>query len=486
MVGISATVSGASARASTPRPRSRRFGMVAEATVTSGGDLEERAMSSRTVTHPLDFARRALRRTLVPLALLLLAPPFVMLLSYGILELDGSLSALLTAIYERGPVEVLRRAWVPYLLGSPTAWAILAVFAASQLALTRLLPGRLVAGPVTPGGWIPRYRANGMLAFVVTVVAFLGASYGLGLFEASILYDRFPELIGALNIASLGLCAALYVKGRVAPSGPDRVVTGNPVFDLFAGVELHPRVLGWDLKQLINGRLGMMAWPLLILSYAAAQSERHGLSDSMLVAVGLQLVYIAKFFYWEPGYWRSLDVMHDRAGFYICWGCLVWLPVVYTSHTLYLVDHPHQLGAPIALGIGLAGVASIAVNYLADRQRQRVRATRGHTRVWGREPELIHARYTTEDGKERESLLLTSGFWGLSRHFHYLPEWTAAVFWTLPVLFDAALPWTYVIFLGVLLTDRAFRDDRRCAEKYGADWDEYRRRVPYRIVPGVF
>jgi 7-dehydrocholesterol reductase len=38
----------------------------------------------------------------------------------------------------------------------------------------------------------------------------------------------------------------------------------------------------------------------------------------------------------------------------------------------------------------------------------------------------------------------------------------------------------------VLLVDRAGRDDRRCAAKYGATWEEYRRLVPYKIVPRVY
>ncbi|RYY32672.1 hypothetical protein EON62_05075, partial [archaeon] len=34
-----------------------------------------------------------------------------------------------------------------------------------------------------------------------------------------------------------------------------------------------------------------------------------------------------QFFWWETGYLASIDIMHDRAGYYICWGCLVWVPV---------------------------------------------------------------------------------------------------------------------------------------------------------------
>ncbi|MBC7172137.1 MAG: hypothetical protein H5U40_06920 [Polyangiaceae bacterium] len=86
----------------------------------------------------------------------------------------------------------------------------------------------------------------------------------------------------------------------------------------------------------------------------------------------------------------------------------------------------------------------------------------------------------------RENVLLVSGFWGIARHFHYVPEVLSAVFWTLPVLFEHALPWFYVVYIAMLLVHRALRDDARCATKYGEAWDEYRRRVPYRIVPGVF
>jgi 7-dehydrocholesterol reductase len=205
----------------------------------------------------------------------------------------------------------------------------------------------------------------------------------------------------------------------------------------------------------------------------------------MLVAVGLQLVYIAKFYWWETGYLRSLDIMHDRAGFYICWGCLVWVPAIYTSSTLYLVGHPNHLGTPLAIALFGIGAACILVNYAADAQRQRVRATSGDTTVWGKPPVIVVGHYTTETGEKKESLLLASGFWGISRHFHYVPEILGALCWTLPALFGGVLPYFYDIFLIALLTDRALRDDNRCAIKYGKDWEAYCAIVRYRILPGI-
>jgi len=65
-----------------------------------------------------------------------------------------------------------------------------------------------------------------------------------------------------------------------------------------------------------------------------------------------------------------MDIAHDRAGYYLCWGCLNWVPAVYTSPTLFLVSHPQPLSLPAAFAIALAGVACIYINYDADRQRQ--------------------------------------------------------------------------------------------------------------------
>jgi len=53
----------------------------------------------------------------------------------------------------------------------------------------------------------------------------------------------------------------------------------------------------------------MMGWACIILSFAAAQQNKYGhVSDGMWVNVLLQLFYIAKFFYWESGYFATMDM----------------------------------------------------------------------------------------------------------------------------------------------------------------------------------
>jgi 7-dehydrocholesterol reductase len=35
-------------------------------------------------------------------------------------------------------------------------------------------------------------------------------------------------------------------------------------------------------------------------------------ADSMLVNTALMLIYVTKFFWWESGYWCTMDIAHDR------------------------------------------------------------------------------------------------------------------------------------------------------------------------------
>jgi len=361
-----------------------------------------------------------------------------------------------------------------------------AAFGLFQAFLQLFVPGKTFTGPVSPKGNRPVYIDNGVSCFLITLVAFF-ASWKMGWFQPARVYDHFGEILNTLNVFAIVLCFLLTVKGCVFPSSSDSGSNGSFLFDYFWGTELYPRIgKHFDIKQWTNCRMGLMAWSVLPLCFMAKQLETEGfVSNSMLICVLLKQVYIFKFFLWETGYFCTMDIAHDRAGFYICWGCLVWVPSVYTSPALHLVQHPNQLPNAVAATILGLGLFCIYVNWSADEQKKAFRASNGKALVWGEKPKFITAKYTTADGDVKTSLLLLSGWWGISRHFHYVPEILAAFFWTVPALFDHIMPYFYVIFLTILLVDRAFRDDARCAAKYGKYWNQYKRHVPYKILPLV-
>lgn len=426
-----------------------------------------------------------IRNTLGPLFLIITCPIFVFLFWYTNTQLNGSLSALGEFIQQQGIAQAIYLMATPYIFGNATAWALIIIFSIFQLALMRFLPGTVFQGPITPKGNIPVYKENGPLAFLITMLTFCIASFGFNLFSASILYDNLGPLFGALNLLSLIVCVFLYLKGRFSPSTTDSGTTNNILFDYYWGTELYPQLFGWNIKQFITCRFGMMSWGLFLISYCAKQAELGTLANSMMVSVGLQFVYLSKFYLWEKGYLRSLDIMHDRAGFYICWGCMVWVPCVYTSPSMYLVLHPIHLSGTLVALFSILGTASILINYFADKQRLNTRAYNGDCKVWGKKPVTLVAHYQTEEGEQKQTLLLASGWWGIARHFHYIPELAGTFFWSVPALFEQFSPYFYVCFLTILLVDRAFRDDLRCKKKYGYYWHKYCELVPYKIIPFV-
>uniref|UniRef100_M0ZSD3 Delta(14)-sterol reductase n=1 Tax=Solanum tuberosum TaxID=4113 RepID=M0ZSD3_SOLTU len=94
--------------------------------------------------------------------------------------------------------------------------------------------------------------------------------------------------------------------------------------------------------------------------------------------------------------------------------------------------------------------------------------------IWGSPPKVIGGK------------LLASGYWGIARHCNYLGDLLLASSFSLPCGISSVVPYFYPIYLLILLIWRERRDEARCAEKYKDVWAEYRKLVPYRILPYVY
>ena len=433
------------------------------------------------------YTNHPVLRNIGVLLIILLTPPAAIVFWYTSQHLDGSFYRLFLYFRDQGLINGIYRIWAPVFWGSKTAWAIIVVFAAFEITLMKLLPGKKVNGPTTPKGYTPVYRDNGFLAFLLSLGMFWLLGFQLRLFDPAMIYDHFGEILGALNIFSWLFCLLLYFKGIYRPSTPDSGSSGNPIFDYYWGTDLYPHIFGVNVKHFTNCRFGMMSWPLLILAFAAKQQELYGsVSSSMMVSVTLQIIYVAIFFYYESGYFNTMDIQEDRAGYYIVWGVMIWVPAIYTLTAHYLVLHPVQIGPVFSTLLIVVGVLSFFSKTSMNRQRIRVRKHNGQSRIWGHQAKIIRATYVDEKGEQRESILLVDGWWGVARHFHYVGEILGALCWSLPALFENFMPYFYVVFLTILLFHRAKRDDVKCRLKYGKYWDQYCREVPYKIIPGIY
>ena len=432
------------------------------------------------------YTHQSAFRNIGVLLIILLTPIAAITFWYTSQNLNGSFLELFIFFKTEGLFSGIYLIWAPVFWGSKTAWTIIGIYAAIQLAFMKILPGKTVYGPKTPNGYTPVYKNNGFLAFLLSIALFWLFGYQLNLFDPAAIYDNLGEILGALNLFSWLFCLLLYFKGIYAPSTPDSGSSGNAIFDYYWGTDLYPHILGFNVKHFTNSRFGMMAWPLLILAFAAKQHQLYGISDSMMVSVALQLIYVGTFFYYESGYFKTMDIQEDRAGYYIVWGVMVWVPSIYTLTAHYLVQHPVHLGTVFSAVLVIAALLAFYSKTNMNRQRINVRTNDGNYKIWGHQAKIIRAKYKDNKGEDRESILLVDGWWGISRHFHYVGEILGALCWSLPALFSNFMPYFYVVFLTILLFHRAKRDDVKCRLKYGKYWEEYCKEVPYKVIPGVF
>ena len=56
----------------------------------------------------------------------------------------------------------------------------------------------------------------------------------------------------------------------------------------------------------------MMIWNLLVLNFTIDSYFKNGFNYGITVNCILQSIYLAKFFYWETGYFNTLDITLDR------------------------------------------------------------------------------------------------------------------------------------------------------------------------------
>lgn len=284
--------------------------------------------------------------------------------------------------------------------------------------------------------------------------------------------------------------------------------SGNMVYDWFIGRELNPRVsipmIGTiDIKAFCELRPGMLGWMLLNMTFMAKQYKLHGVvTDSMILITSFQALYVLDALYMEPAILTTMDITTDGFGFMLAFGDLTWLPFIYSLQARYLAVDPVHLGFWGIIGVLTPQAIGYYIFRGANNEKNRFRTN-------PKDPQIKHLKFMeTRSG----SKLLISGWWGTARHINYLGDWIMAWSYCLPTGFAGyqmvkssvlsnrnleAIPgeakgwgmiftYFYVLYFAILLVHREMRDEEKCKRKYGKDWDEYCKKVPYRLIPYVY
>src|SRR5205823_4870112 len=294
-----------------------------------------RVRPARRARAPAGQGLTVSRRTLGPLALMLGLPPLTYYFWRCLSEYGGALVAPSLR-------ELIARVPAP----TPRALAVYGGWLVLQVALQLWVPGRVQSGVPLADGSRLDYRLNGWISFWISVAVAVVAVVS-GVIPATVAYDEFGPLPTTAHLVAFGLALGLYVQGRRG----GRTI-GDPIYDYFMGTTLNPRLGALDLKYFCESRPGLILWVLLNLSFAAAQYQRHGtVTTAMLLVNAFQFLYVADYFFHEEAILSTWDIKHEKFGWMLAWGDLVWVPFTYTIQAYYLVDHPHALSPAATVGI---------------------------------------------------------------------------------------------------------------------------------------
>jgi Ergosterol biosynthesis ERG4/ERG24 family len=347
------------------------------------------------------------------------------------------------------------------------------VIYAVVFALHLAVPGQWVDGYVIdPKTNKPlRYRLNGLRVFLLslTIWAFL-CSRGVLPWEA--FYDHRWEMVA--SACGLGLIfSALIVF--TAPKQPG----SNPFADFYLGRLDNPQALGGkvDAKMWLY-LIGATMLGLNLASFAAAHLRAfpNDPSPGVLVSCGFFAFFLVEYLNFEEVHLYTYDFMAEKVGFKLGWGCLTFYPFFYAVGMWNEAERPNPHTHPLLL-VACAVMFFGGWSFARGANMQKFHFKRDPTRKFlGMTPVALEGR------------VLVSGFWGLSRHINYLGELLMASAITLALGYGLTdwQPWLYPLYYVALFIPRQLDDDKRCAKKYGPLWVEYKKRVPYRIIPYVF
>ncbi len=356
-----------------------------------------------------------------------------------------------------------------------TPLAIFAAFFVVQL----ILPGIRVPGyVVNPETGEPRnYRLNGIIVFAIALIVW-------GFELTGMPRDWFYR---ATIFALAGGTVFTFIFSLIA------FLTNPPSEDenlFLAFWHGRPKEISF-----FNERIDVKMWFYVVggtmlslnaMSGAAYNYELHGdnFNPGVFLYAAFWTIYVLDYFIFERLMLYTYDVIYERLGFKLFWGALMVYGWVYILPLWGMAPHPDPgFSAPwnsvVLIAAAAIFIAGMVISRGANLQKY-VFKTSPDRKFLG----LIEPRYI-EAGDRK---ILHSGFWGAARHFNYAGEWFLGLSFVVAFgYFANPWAWIYLVWAIPFFIWRQIDDDRLCANKYGEEkWSEYRSKVKYRILPGIY
>lgn len=388
-----------------------------------------------------------------------------------------------------------------------------------QLLTAATMPGIKVFGLPVPslGGKRLKYLCNGLATWYVDLIL-VAMLHQFGWFSISSIVDEIGPIMSVAMITGVVVTVLTYVIG--CTTGNTHRMSGSVLYDLFMGAMLNPRIGNVDMKMWSEIRI---PWKILFFISLSAAVKDHEINVAHEMMVGkthefwslfgglikihvcrtsapLLFMLLAHFLYVNacmkgeeciPTTW---DMFYEKWGFMLIFWNFAGVPFSYCYSTLYLLNRslsgdPIRHSRTYTTCLFIVLILSYYMWDTSNSQKNRFRMQQRGTYVkrnafpqlpWGTisNPSYVETKHGNK--------LLTGGWWGLARKINYTSDILMALSWGLITGFDSFIPYFYVFFLSAVLIHRVGRDHRRCKAKYGADFDEYCRQVPYIFIPFIF
>lgn len=349
-----------------------------------------------------------------------------------------------------------------------------------------ILPGKNMKGVELRDGSKLPYKINGIaMSAVLTVMLAVRWTLTNGeLPELQYLYDNHVEICIVTILFAVLVSIYCYIAsfiplmGKNGTGSKEKILalggnTGNPIYDWFIGRELNPRLGPLDIKMFCELRPGMLLWLLINLSCLHHHYLKTGeINNALLLVNILQGFYIFDGVLNEEGVLTMMDITTDGFGFMLAFGDLTLVPFTYSLQARYLSISPITLNnVQLSIIIGMMALGYYIFN-AANTQKSHFRQ--------GKLPHLESIK------TERGTKLLCDGWWSKSQHINYFGDWLISLSWCLTTWSQTPLTYYYSLYFATLLLHRQSRDEHKCRAKYGKSWEEYEKRVPYKIIPYLY
>jgi len=320
-------------------------------------------------------------------------------------------------------------------------------------------------------GEVMNYRTNGIFVLLTSILIwFLLGNFHIVPYVW--LYEtRWPGLIGA---CAIGLIFSFYIVLKHPSTGKSFLA------DFWFG-----RVKDAQFKDgFIDAKLwfyliGAVMLQLNVLSFAAYHIMNvANINYGFLLGCAMLTWFCFDYLIFEKIHLWTYDFIAERVGFKLGFGCLAFYPYFY-SVALWFTAHLPNPGHPAWLTIlfGALFLFGWVFTRGANMQKYYFKVTPDRKFLWIQLEVL-------SDGKRS---LLANGYWGASRHINYLGEIIQAI----AIAFVCGylgvwMVWLYPAYYIALMLTRQADDDKVCKAKYGELWDQYTKKVKYKIIPFIY